>query len=79
MSLCSESYECDGFDCDGFDCDGFDCDGFGGGAMGDCGRGFSAPFHQAGFILVGKLDPKTRMLIKLFAQGPPEGCDPGLN
>jgi hypothetical protein len=53
-----------------FECDGFEVDS--GGEM-------DAPIAQSGFVIVGRLDPKTRMYIKLFAQGPPEGCDPELN
>lgn len=35
------------------------------------------PLAQAGFVLIGKLDPKTRMYIRIFREGPPG--DPMLN
>lgn len=53
-----------------YDCDGFEV---------DSGGDMDAPISQSGFVLVGQLDAKTRMYIRLFAQGPPEGCDPWLN
>ena len=43
----------------------------------DTGGKMDAPVAQAGFVLVGKLDPKTRMYIRIFAGGPMG--DPMLN
>jgi hypothetical protein len=45
----------------------------------DTGGEMDAPIAQAGFVIVGKLDHKTRMYIRLFAAGPPMNCDPMLN
>ena len=63
MWIDGEPFECNGFE---FETDGMESDD----------PSFAQPVQ---FELVVSLDPYTRMIVELFLEGPPEGCNPGLN
>jgi hypothetical protein len=75
MGLGSEDYGCE-FPDDFDDRDDFERDAF----EVDTGGEMDAPLAQMGFfVVVGKLSPKARMYVRLFAAGPPMNCEPMLN
>jgi len=62
----------DGSEDDGFEVD-FDVD------AGDMQDDVFCVYAGQQFVPLEVLDPKTRMYIELFAEGPPEGSDPCMN
>lgn len=62
-------WECDGYECCGFEADEYDASG----------ELEEEPLYEVQFVPLPELDPKTRMIVGLFLEGPPEGCRPWLN